>query len=266
MATFSSTFFIIGYNFRQILGFADLWTCHQTLIESSAVLERARATLQRHFLKAAICKWRAAGNLQVPPQVCEPTDLATKRGSALRLSSQGSAALKAPGTLGVASDSVEAEGEPGALPSIEASRIQVTKRNSLSVVWDGALNTARVTIQHHQDIRTVDGNPRSHSKRVRSASCRTLALHRGETKDEAVLSSRLVNNSEPPVAISSSAGAHTPAPASPHMQRGEPANQTTLHLARSPELPHLALPEPQSIYNMLNHIDAQRTDQHLAWV
>ena len=268
MATTSSTFFIIGYNFRQILGIAHWWTCHQTLIESSAVLERARATLQRHSLKAAVRKWRAACILQVPLQVCESTDLATKRGSAL--SSQGSAAVAAAGTLGVANDSVEAEGEAGALPSIQAPRIQVpsdvTKRNSLSVLWDGALNTACVTMQHHQDIRTVDGDPSPQAKRASSASSRTLALHWDETKDEAVLSSRLVSNSELPLAISSSAGTPTPAPASLQVQWDETPNQTTLHLVRSPELPRLALPEPQSIYNMLNHIDAQRPDQELAWV
>ena len=230
MATFSSTFFIIGYNLSQILGFADRWTCHQTFIESSAVLKRARATLQRHSLKAAVRKWRAAGNL-VPQQ--EPTDLATKRGSAL--SSQGSAAVAAAGTLGVANDSVEAEGEAGALPSIQAPRIQVPKSNSLSVVWDGALNTACVTIQHHQDIRTEDGDPSPQAKRASSASSRTLALHWDETKDEAVLSVRLLKNSELPVANSSSAGPPTPAPASLQVQWDETANQTTLHLVRSPE-------------------------------
>jgi hypothetical protein len=266
MATFSSTFFIIGYNFSQILGFADRWTCHQTLIESSAVLKRARATLQRHSLKDAVRKWRAAGNL-VPQQ--EPTDLATKRGSAL--SSQGSAAVAAAGTLGVANDSVEAEGEAGALPSIQAPIIQVpsevmAKRNSLSLVWDDALNTACVTIQHHGDIHAEDGDPSPQAKRASSASSRTLALHWDETKDEAVLSSRLVSNSQLPVAISSSAGTPTPAPASLQVQWDETANHATLSLVQSLESPQLVLPEPQSIYNMLHHIDAQRTDQELAWV
>jgi hypothetical protein len=225
--------------------------------------------LQRHSLKAAVRKWRAAGNLQVPLLVCEPTDLATKRGSAL--SSQGSAAVAAAGTLGVANDSVEAEGEAGALPSIQAPRIQVpsevmAKRNSLSLVWDDALNTACVTIQHHGDIHAEDGDPSPQAKRASSASSRTLALHWDETKDEAVLSVRLLKNSELPVANSSSAGPPTPAPASLQVQWDETANHATLSLVQSLESPQLVLPEPQSIYDMLHHIDAQRTDQELAWV
>ena len=214
-------------------------------------------------------KWRAACILQVPLQVCESTDLATKRGSALQ--SQGSAALAAAGTLEVANDSVKADCEGGALPSIQASTIQVpsevtAKRNSLSLVWDDALNTACVTIQHHEEIHAVDGNLSPPTKRASSAVRRTLALHWDETNDEAVLSLRLLKNSELPMANSSSARPPTPAPASLQVQWDETAKQATLSLVRSLESPQLALPEPQSIYNVLHHIDAQRTDEELAWV
>ena len=58
LATFGSTFCIIGYNLRQILGLPDLWHREHALVNASVILERARLSLQRQSLARAVRRWQ----------------------------------------------------------------------------------------------------------------------------------------------------------------------------------------------------------------
>jgi hypothetical protein len=188
VATFSSTFFIIGYNLRQLLGLPDAWTRQQTLNESVAVLERVRIVFEKHSLACAVRQWRAVSSVQVLLRACQPNDAATSDGASKlevttnRIRTGSEIAIDDANSEGceqgesmatednnvfrqmeVASDA--ADGDRGMKADKTASDTAdavpshlAGKRSSLSVVWDDALSRAIVSIERHEDARATERN------------------------------------------------------------------------------------------------------------
>jgi hypothetical protein len=131
LATFGSTFCIIGYNCRKILGLPDIWHREHALVNASVILERARLALQRHSLARAVRRWWAASIFEDFPPVRHPP-------AAINV-----ATIDVVQTFGIADDGLQNEEETSAMTLMRAPTELTADTNS------AVLERARIVLQRH---------------------------------------------------------------------------------------------------------------------